>query len=158
MLQHLRGHLEDLQVAPRSSARLALPPQGKRLSGPTRDADVETGPMDRGTDPLRPYGRDCGAGFRSPLEIQGRYRRGIYGGRERAQRLAAHHQGDPRRPTARRHGLPRHHQAEPLRLGDLRLHPKGRDQDDASGMYRPRLRLLHPHLPRQPLHRSKGEP
>ena len=96
--------------------------------------------------------------IRSDRMIQGRYRRGIYGGRERAQRLAAHHQGDPRRPTARCHGLPRHHQAEPLRLGDLRLHPKGRDQDDASGMYCPRLRLLHPHLPRQPLHRSKGEP
>ena len=36
----------------------------------------------------------------------------MYGGRRGAQRLAPHHQGDPRRPAARRHGLPRRHQTQ----------------------------------------------
>ena len=74
------------------------------------------------------------------------------------QQLAAHHQGDTRRPTARRHGLPRRHQAQPLCLRDFRLHPQGRNQDHARRQHRPRLRLPNPYLPRQPLHRCQSQP
>ena len=47
----------------------------------------------------------------------------------------------PGRSAAGCHGLPRCHQAEPLCFRNLRLHTKGRNQDDAGRLYCPRLRL-----------------
>ena len=41
---------------------------------------------------------------------------------------------------------------------DIRVHAEGRDPHVASRLYGPRLRLLHPHFPRQPLYRREGEP
>ena len=57
VLQDIRRNQPHIQVAPRPSARLGEPPEGKRLSGFARDADVEAGQVDRGADTFRPYGR-----------------------------------------------------------------------------------------------------
>ena len=90
------------------------------------------------------------------LEIQGRRRDNR--GRRRTKRLAANHQGDIRRPAARRHGLSRCHQTEPLCIRDFRVYAERRNKDVARRMHRARLRLSVAHLPWQPLHRRKGEP
>ena len=159
MLQHLRGRVEDLQEPPRPPARLAESPEGQWLPGAARDTDVENRPVDRGADTLRQDGRGGGTGSGRPLEIQGRRGRwGIHGGRGGAERLAGHHQGNTGRPAARRHGLSRHDQAEPLCQRDIRVHTQGRAEDDACRMYGTRLCLLDTHLPREPLYRGKGEP
>ena len=94
------------------------------------------------------------------LAAHWKYKEGeeYFRGRERDERVAAHHQGNPRRSSARCHGLPRCHQAQPLCQRDFCLHPQGRNQDHARRLHRARLRLLHPYLLRLPLHRRKGEP
>ena len=91
-------------------------PKRQRLPGTARNAHVPPGPLDRGADTLRPHGRGGRAGLRRPLEVQGGRRRRDSRRRRRAERLAAHHKGNTRRPAARCHGLPRCHQAQPLRV------------------------------------------
>ena len=162
MLRHLRCSLQALHQPPRPLPRLGDEAQGQRLHGTARHAHVEDGPVGRGADTFGAHGRDCRAGICRPLEIQGQRQQQRHHraerGRNRARGLAAHHTGDTRRPTARCHGLPRLHKAQPLQLGDNRLHTKGRDKDHAGGLHGTRLCLQHPHLPGQPLHRSQGKP
>ena len=96
-----------------------------------------------GRDRRPPTGRAPGSGQGDGLDDGGD------GVAAAHRRLAA---GDHRPPR-----VPRDAEARPRAGRGLRLHPQGQGHRPRRGRHADRLRLLHPHRGRPPLHRGQGE-